>query len=1300
MNCEKIELYFARPEAGEALLPDKSCLLRAELKEGLSRPYQATVMVVSQAGLTPEQLMALPGEKVRLEITCSLNEQGEQLTRCLQAEIAQAERTSVLFAGQDGSGNTQTFVYTLQLESCLSQMDRHNHIRTFEHKTVPEVLSLVLEPYLGADFISTSLLPEDYFDREQIYMQQGESDRAFFEHLLLSYGLNYSFVHSRDGFVPTLYLSRGTVFDDGHVLYTEKGEQIKTGTLPCTLTPQSSEDSMYLRRFSFSFKQKPVSVAATDSEAGCKTFALPSLSRRHFGAVPVQREQVRLQQNLTDRAHSAQSKISALTDDIQVQAGMVLSVPGFAGSTDNSALLLTARQVRLTACASFPEDLAIPPAAGISKQLQVKLKLLYVPEGCSSPGSLVKPVSPACAAAGVANLAGEGSVRMFRATVCCADGTCYQDDASAEGGRLDMTGKVCPAAGDDGENPVQFYAHIAGADGAVVASNTLPQGGSVANLFAFPRVGDEVMLLACSHRFYLSGYMNSQVLTLSEEQQSKVQGLPAAEGTDSPALAFDENLQRQALNSSLWEYKPAEGDLAQIGLLQFDKTANQAAFEVYHGGMDLLVERLVAEQNDSSIRTTYNKNYKSQSVAALNKVKQAKATWVKDNAAWQEAQLTADKAITEEEKKSAQEKADNLKKQCEQDKTSFNTACTDFYTLMGKMATDLKMDKVSAAAHVSMLSRKGDITASAPQGIMDLRSRAMTLSSDGTLTLNADKIVLTGNHGVNMAVGGNVVSLSRNGIVLESQKWTQAPGIMDAFIYMDCITGISMGGMSMSMSGVLSASMSDSFGGNVAVSNGSLNASGNKFSLSTTSRKDAIENLITFTAGLANEIVDLGLTLGLEDSELSGKITSQISYAIPDADKFYGACYNIYDTVKDLNPQTIDAMAVVNAVLKLIIALIDATQHSMMCWAPQILDSPAGGSDKISVRDCIRLSTLALKGTLTVTALTATLPLSKGASASSISAKTDTITFETKKMVQKSGETSRFFGPLAGTTLSGADKAKYEEDKAKDKEAEHKQAADEARAQTDRLNEELDHANLSAQQKQQEADDAQAQHQAKVQEAADAQQQAENLSREAADARREQEAAQNALNDARSSGASEDELAARQHDYDQAKTRADEKEQAAQRARDTAQEKTQAAADSAREAADKNSQAFKEQQRVADLTDKKQKSEEAEQRHRAKEQQAKAQQELQEHDKKAKEQAAQPQQPEAQPPHDAQPQQPAAPDNPAPANVPEDHANHDADGGHEGHGGGNGGHEGHDGGNGGNAGDNGNGGPEAVRPQP
>ena len=497
----------------------------------------------------------------------------------------------------------------------------------------------------------------------------------------------------------------------------------------------------------------------------------------------------------------------------------------------------------------------------------------------------------------------------------------------AQNGLLSPEANAAPL--DTSARPGLFYALIPGAATPIVFSYQQSQLNRVGGLSQYPRPGDQVLLLQNQQGFFFLGFDQSSTASRSLWHND---------------VLVDEQRKAQELTSLSLEHVKSTEQLELLtsderARLSFDcfKSADDCvAYLCYYENLDLVFTALAAHYNRPDVWLLYQNNYQAQLKAQAQAIKNARKIQVQNGG-------SADKDTTDNE---LLQSLQNIR--------------------------------------ANLLTEHGDVLISAAHGTAQLQGKALGLTATDDLNVHANKITISADSSINLCVGSNVIGLSQNGISIESQKWTNCAGVLDAFIYLDAINGVSVGGLSIALSSYFSSVVSDGFGASVRLTNGSLELSGINVAQSTTDLMSTIDNVTSFTINVCNELANLVTFLAAEDGSSAKSaglaFTNSLSWIIPaagDASAFVQASIDSFNKTNKLESAQRRSLAVLifDTVIRTIIQITNIVQIIMVANYGSVLSEQI--TPHFTVRDALRAILLLMKTTNLVSAMVRAFALQK-----------------------------------------------------------------------------------------------------------------------------------------------------------------------------------------------------------------------------------------------------------------------------------------------------------------------------------
>ena len=954
-NCQQIELSFADSAISSAQgLGSGIFVLKATLHEGLDISASATIEVLATNFLNPSALRSLVhGQNARLKLTqeraAPAGQKGALSYRFLCGQIRAAK-----FLGQTATMHYQgqksnLYHYELLLASPLHAMADQHHLRSFTNHCVLEVLLAVLSDYLPQKCIvlDEEKLPEALKSTQQIWVQHGESDAQFVQRLLLTHGLNYCLSHDSSSYLPSLYLSWGYPFVEEHKLFSApSGQVLTTAQLQGSLNAQSN--CLMLSNLVSGYHED--ALTQSYSSASELVSAYPSLlpvmskvNRDDVGFKLTEPYQEHVVASLEHFLALHQQAIAAEGADLALQVGNRVSLQDL-GALDCTIIKTTTQAIApLPDNISLPQALASTLAAGSGqrkRQIKVQMELKEWSDPAYSgtvDGALWQLNAP---------------YQIVSATVC------------AQNGLLSPEANAAPL--DTSARPGLFYALIPGAATPIVFSYQQSQLNRVGGLSQYPRPGDQVLLLQNQQGFFFLGFDQSSTASRSLWHND---------------VLVDEQRKAQELTSLSLEHVKSTEQLELLtsderARLSFDcfKSADDCvAYLCYYENLDLVFTALAAHYNRPDVWLLYQNNYQAQLKAQAQAIKNARKIQVQNGGS---AESSGAQSTDPQIGFAAQVSAFYANIQALLQQTS---------TILGfKDTTDNELLQSLQNIRANLLTEHGDVLISAAHGTAQLQGKALGLTATDDLNVHANKITISADSSINLCVGSNVIGLSQNGISIESKKWTNCAGVLDAFIYLDAINGVSVGGLSIALSSYFSSVVSDGFGASVRLTNGSLELSGINVAQSTTDLMRTIDNVTSFTINVCNELANLVTFLAAEDGSSAKNanlaFTNTLSWIIPaagNASAFVQASIDSFNKTNKLESAQRRSLAVLifDTVIRTIIQITNIVQLIMVANYGSVLGEQI--TPHFTVRDALRAILLLMKSTNLVSAMVSAFALQK-----------------------------------------------------------------------------------------------------------------------------------------------------------------------------------------------------------------------------------------------------------------------------------------------------------------------------------
>lgn len=1021
-NCEKLELTFEDNDiTSDQGLGSPLYVLKATLNEGLDLFASSTIQLLAPKFLSPSALRKLlHGKNARLKLSqcpesAAVTGAGADLLADAVSVGLGAERSYRFFSGQIRAvkflGQTATlqeqgqkktlYHYELLLTSPLQAMSDHHQLRSFTNHSVLDVLSSFFDQYLPDRYtiLEPEKMPDPLKQKQQIWVQNGESDALFVQRLLLLHGLNLSFVYDGQSFLPQLYLSYGATFDQDKKLFSSTTEQIiATQKNKGSLTPQT--DCFTISDFASGYNEDPVTRSYSSAQELLKAFPTlhPLMSR-----VVVDDVQFKLTKPYTEHVETClehflelqQQAIYASANDLALQAGNRLTLTGL-GDDD---LELTITQTQTQAIAPLPDNLSLPQA--LISDLNQPLASLATGTASQSSSTHASPrqrkievqmqlkvwehdtYALDLAKSDYSNLlqgSSNAPCQIFTATVCDANGQIACVGTVDVATAADATSSNL----DRSARPPLFYALIKDNSEPIVFNYQQAHLSTYGGISQYPHMGDRVLLLQNAQGFFFLGFDQNSTASYSmwhndfwfDQQRAKqelsslsLEHSSTAPEFTAPVVVNKDSTESQGQDTqddTTTESKDTT-NRSRLSFDYFDSAADGVAYLCYYDSLDPVWKALSAKYNLQDIWLTYQSTYQAALKAKAKDIQSTRLTLLRNLNTSSESQDSQQQELETKITAFYQQIEDLLSTTCQ---------------LLGLSIEKTDNELLSALRQIraSLLAEQGDILLSAANGTVKVNGQSLALTATNDLNLHAPNITISADTAVQICVGGNAICLTQNGITLDSQKWTNSAGALDALLYIDSINGVTISGLKVAISSYFSASVSDAFGAAVNLSNGSLSLNGITVSQSTTDLVNTIINVSNFATNVITELANLISFLTDDQENLNASRAS--SFIVPEifnAANFIKAQCDIYKERSKTSASARRSMVllVIETVVGALEVLTSAVQGVMFACFATVLDKPIPCIPHFTVRDALRAIILLMKTTTLVTSMISAFALQK-----------------------------------------------------------------------------------------------------------------------------------------------------------------------------------------------------------------------------------------------------------------------------------------------------------------------------------
>lgn len=860
-------------------------ILSLEVNEGVSIPFRAKLKFCSKEKLTKDKLKALLLSDLKLTVKQSDAENTVSRDRIYKGIVVSYQDLGIYQQITENSQKKFIYAYELTLMPELVKLAYKKHSRSFENKNLDEVLQTVfkdekLAVETNKESNESPLFVEKTVLEGLVLSQAQESDLEFVNSLIRAFGLNFNVVYDRTRNNNKYVFSRGLTVDSGEKVY-ERKVQFQGNDLGQDVSSTVIEANYFDGQDSFAshFIYDLKSDGRVDFESVLNGDTTPKLSSNLDNYLFLGNLSDKRKSELRSYYEEASYCLNkSLSEKVLVKVSDLVYTPGAKFtlkqySEDEKFIIVRdalTLKVKNTDYNNPEYELTQTCLGFLVKTNDEKRKLLgsvvdvaRISHNSSLSDCVLVPVENSHGTAIALTDANARAVTQVNSsnfivgTVCDKDGKTenYKVKKEAKKGEeakeetVYIENTISPVSG--GSIPRKFYIKVSDADTGssessenntpVVVEYLSQVSGNISNyISSFPRVGQRVVALKVNNSYLFYAY------------------LPQEDDID----VIDEKLQKSNLSGvSFIDYKDSKENYADfdIGLKgldfnHFDSIQDKFRYLILNDDVDNFMYGVSIRKNDLSIYEDFND--KGTTVAQLYPKSSAIQIAAKCLSLPKELKQTRNnyRAVLKEGKDvTASDEKINLENVYKD-----LTAVAEKLMLIISKAERTKdaediLKGIFSTSH-STLNSDGDLKLAAKNNL-EIDAKNLTLRVKGSINISADGAInLISEKKVSVNTGSAVFEVSPRSINSKIRRVWKCDLPYDSNINVSN-TGVSMTGMTTSMSGLLSSSLKDGFGGKVSIASGSATLSGIPVTI-TTPKKRAVKfniaNLSSNILGLLN----------------------------------------------------------------------------------------------------------------------------------------------------------------------------------------------------------------------------------------------------------------------------------------------------------------------------------------------------------------------------------------------------------------------------------------------------------------
>ena len=927
-----IEVFLDGSDSAAALLFGEHEAFELELDEGISELYSGTVKLYAENAVYSEGLLQQIGKRISVSVNLTEELKSQQsdfksnyhFTRHIDAVIDKIELIGKAYVAATDTDSGDVYEYAIDF---VSPCEILNHTYSkYSDNDVSDLLSKLKHIFSypetalkdsadspDATAVSLFCLNEDSLKEnlpKALLMQSGRKPLMYvINRLLLSYGLNYNFVHSADHSRPNLYLSRGYGVNLGSSItssyFSENIESNYNYDRALIITCDRSDDSTpVLDSIRMCVRANSPDTGVTPPSPEDSGLLYVKYSDHEKGIAEVN-SALETEKNFTDRSRRERCIYKIRASQIIYTPGTVIEVKGYLG--DEVKVIVSHAKLHVRA------ELSHRFALADSQEPSVAVLADAYEFNDRNPGSFVQMQPDKNAYGGessfsqplsaLLNPVVSSAVTLFEAVVCDGSGryTGVWDDVSNE----PLAGSICLCVGDNTLKPSRFYALLS--DKKIVQAK-LTSTVAFSEVFNFPRIGQRILLLCYGSSYYLHSFMstedtrtpntlsmkarNSAVAALKllsfKKESSRVhvwssdpamnKGSPDYEklrhGVDSSIKLDINNDAYDVIRKKI--FSGTENDLVK----QMNEQENTHIYDERYEGVSRMLPEYQHGLSESEHPMLFRDNSLKDRCSEVKKVFDSLSDEIEEKknevsnteneinkltklisatrSQGQSARNDREIASLEEQLQSQKTINESLRELLKSLKERFILLADDVYAVTDEFFHQIGLPKTATAglANILKVDHDGNIEINAPNGAVTINARNINLvSAKGTSITDNGTIRLSTTDSITLGSRGTALKVMPGTLSISSVPFTN--GAMSGFgsnISVDCFDGVKISGSTVGISGLFSAAMSDSFGSAYSASKGTTLISGASINMMTQARYAYTANVGLFDITLGKEL--------------------------------------------------------------------------------------------------------------------------------------------------------------------------------------------------------------------------------------------------------------------------------------------------------------------------------------------------------------------------------------------------------------------------------------------------------------
>lgn len=1011
------------------------------LNEYISKPFSAVIEcnIPKQATGSSNEFISNPlsyiNEHVYIKVS-QKNSNGMISYRYISGKI-----TNILYKGifkKDDKNNL--YVYEITVQHPFVELMKNKKSKSYVKKNIKDIIKEILEENKIGNYDLGNIDDNELINRSDkiLIYQHNETDYEFLMRLLLFYGINYYFYHinkknkeSTD--TATLKFIRGAFFDEKFMDSNSDNRYINKLYLNLDKDDVSAgvfnnvtmnyNDSINLKNkgnislYGFEYGNKAESITQQGQDKA-------DIMQNINASLSYKNNTIKLSSNYVCVGINSKITIKGYLPDESIAKDMYL-IKSTTTVYNNSS-----NEKDTIDILGFFADSVKQNSGMISEDIENTAALYFDNKIINKEPVYADEVEKSHSKQGIDLF--KYKMELLEATVCDKDGNTVKDVNADKDLSVDKADIAIPEMCDK-DNPTLFYAKLEntnqendnnkttdnGQSKVIVVNMVMPYGANNYYIYNYPEIGSKILVFYNNEQYYLFGYVPNVSSIISNqgplEHSYLYAGIPKRNYINIEQ-AYYKHIRTSIYQGSIDSFMKKAYSFINMTCIKKFYEEDTSLYSVNQNQETISVKIWCAKLKAEYDNQIKNKNDKQAELKELMKNEN------KDDKKIKELNEDIKKIETsietiESEIKEAEEKILEIFVKTKEDINNIISTMEQDEAAKYKEEQNKKIDEylnsydsVNVHSGIVDINGKNYIDIKGNNGLyLYSNANGMEISgADGSINIKAEK-------SIKLSVGSHFIEIDEDRISLVARKWMESAGPTDSSIFLESISGVDINGLSCSMNGLFSSSMSDAYGASIETSIGSSSIQGFRSGIYT----------LAGVKGVMKTIKNMGKLASQLGSISKHPACRYVNYSLDSGLQAINFGLKCYDVHTNKPESGLDKFKTAIEILELIFDVMDRVVTIMELEDPSYMHDKAKKDSRASKRDVTRLFLMTTK-IITATTLFGLLLKKCGmVQEGQLEITGEDIDIQVKNFTTVTEETNQYNGPMTTLTKLFRDQAAY-----------------------------------------------------------------------------------------------------------------------------------------------------------------------------------------------------------------------------------------------------------------------------------